>query len=109
MLSSGGISLFIYNAERAPQTSPGLMHNKFFLFEENILSRSVVWTGSFNVTAAAGKSNRENVIVSEEKLYIDKYSKEFEQLKKYCDVYQIPRAAVPSERDKNNSGMLEKK
>jgi len=96
VLHDGKVDLYVYNPERAKTVVPGLMHNKFFLFKENILGKSLVWTGSFNLTVAAGKANRENVLVSEEKLYVDKFTQEFEQLKRYCDRYQKSVPAITS-------------
>ena len=94
LLHDGKITLYLYNPERAKTALQGLMHNKFFLFKDNVLGKSLVWTGSFNVTVAASKANRENVLVSEEKLYIDKFTQEFNQLKKLCDRYQKPISAT---------------
>jgi phosphatidylserine/phosphatidylglycerophosphate/cardiolipin synthase-like enzyme len=94
VLHDGKVGLYVYNPERAKTAMQGLMHNKFFLFKDNIFGKSLVWTGSFNVTVAAGKANRENVLVSEEKLYVEKFTQEFEQLKKYCDRYQKPIPAI---------------
>jgi len=97
ILHEGKVSLYIYNPERAKTALQGLMHNKFFLFKENMFGKSLVWTGSFNVTVAAGKANRENVLVSEEKLYVEKFTQEFEQLKKYCDRYQKSVPAITNQ------------
>lgn len=98
ILAEGNIKLYVYNPQRVPQAQQGLMHNKFFIFQENILGRSVVWTGSFNATGAAGKVNRENVVVTEERIFVDKFLQEFDQLKNYCDQYQLPKAVTVSEK-----------
>jgi len=92
VLHDGNITIHIYNPEKAKTAVQGLMHNKFFLFKENILGKPLLWTGSFNVTVAASKANRENVLVSEEKLYLEKFSQEFDRLKTWCDRYQKPNA-----------------
>ena len=52
-----------------------LMHHKFM-----IVDRTLVVTGSFNWTKAAANDNRENVIVVDDKYFIDKYSEEFKKL-----------------------------
>jgi len=64
------------------------------LFKNNVLDKALVWTGSFNVTVAASKANRENVLVSEDKLHIDKFVQEFDRLRAQCDRYQKPIPAV---------------
>jgi phosphatidylserine/phosphatidylglycerophosphate/cardiolipin synthase-like enzyme len=94
LLADGNIILYVYNPQRAEQPLQGVMHNKFFLFQDNILGRSIVWTGSFNATGAACKANRENVVVSEERVYAEKFLQEFERLKMCCDHYQQPQAVL---------------
>lgn len=108
-LAEGNIKLYVYNPQRVPQAQQGLMHNKFFIFQENILARSLVWTGSFNATGAAGKVNRENVVVTEERIFVDKFLQEFDQLKRYCDQYQLPKAVVVSEQQTSPNVKAEKK
>jgi phosphatidylserine/phosphatidylglycerophosphate/cardiolipin synthase-like enzyme len=90
VLHDGNITIHIYNPEKAKTAVQGLMHNKFFLFKDNILGKSLLWTGSFNVTVAASKANRENVLVSEEILYLEKFTQEFDRLKTWCDYYRKP-------------------
>jgi len=90
MLHDGNVELYLYNPEQTKNTVPGLMHNKFFLFKDNMHGKSLVWTGSFNATVAASKLNRENVLISEEKLYVDKFTHEFNRLKACCNRYQKP-------------------
>ena len=51
------------------------MHNKFMLVDQLYLV-----TGSFNWTFQAGKSNQENVVVSDGKFYIERYHEEFSKL-----------------------------
>jgi phosphatidylserine/phosphatidylglycerophosphate/cardiolipin synthase-like enzyme len=54
-----------------------LMHDKFCVF-----GNKLVWTGSFNFTFEGTHSNRENVIVFENKEIAARYLEEFEHLKK---------------------------
>jgi phosphatidylserine/phosphatidylglycerophosphate/cardiolipin synthase-like enzyme len=42
----------------------------------------LVWTGSFNVTKAASKYNRENVLIIQSRQLADDYAAEFELLKR---------------------------
>ena len=58
------------------------MHNKFVLFENNILGKSLVSTGSFNFTRAAHRNNQENILVLDDDLFVMKYGKKFEQIKR---------------------------
>src|ERR1700722_14456754 len=61
-----------------------LMHDKFCVFGDNR-----VWTGSFNFTFEAANSNRENVIILENKEIASRYLAEFERLKKQgCQSYR---------------------
>lgn len=53
---------------------PGIMHNKFCVFD-----RSIVWTGSFNPTGT--KNTADNVIIINSTLLAANYLQEFEELK----------------------------
>lgn len=53
-----------------------LMHNKFCIF-----GQKTVWTGSFNFTSEASKSNQENVVVLRDQAAARKYLGEFERVK----------------------------
>lgn len=88
LLHLGHVKLFVYNASAAPIKGVSLMHNKFALFEKNILGKSLVCTGSFNFTRSAHRSNQENIVVLDDVLLVNKYIKKFEQLKESSDHYQ---------------------
>lgn len=88
LLDQGGVKLFIYNARCIQKNVSSLMHNKFVVFGNNILGKSLVCTGSFNFTRAAHHSNQENVLVLDDAMVITKYGKKFEQLKECSDHYQ---------------------
>jgi mitochondrial cardiolipin hydrolase len=62
--------------KKVKQRKP-LMHDKFC-----VLGESCVWTGSFNFTFEATRSNRENVVVLESSQVAKQYLDEFERLKK---------------------------
>lgn len=78
-----GIPLFIYSNPSAKKntffpTGP-IMHHKFALFDDVKL-----WTGSFNWTVAANRSNQENVIITDEQHVCNRFKYCFEQLKVFC-------------------------
>jgi len=88
LLYKGHVKLFVYNSSGIPKKGTSLMHNKFTLFGNNILGKSLVCTGSFNFTRAAHRSNQENVLVLDDDLLVNRYGKKFEQLKESSDHYQ---------------------
>lgn len=61
-----------------------LMHNKFIIFKKNLSDKSILWTGSFNFTNRASKSNQENVIILESPDIIENYRKQFDVIKTRC-------------------------
>jgi Phosphatidylserine/phosphatidylglycerophosphate/cardiolipin synthases and related enzymes len=54
-----------------------LMHNKFIVFVDTIAHKTLVWTGSFNLSRAANEVNQENVIIVENAHLADLYRKHF--------------------------------
>lgn len=98
LLHQGGVKLFVYNGNCVQKNIPSLMHNKFVLFEKNILGKSLVCTGSFNFTRAAHRSNQENVLVLDDDLFVTKYGKKFEQLKECSDHYQERNAVKQTKK-----------
>lgn len=74
-------NLSIYTFAPKAKTSYCLMHNKFAIFENNILDRSIIWTGSFNWTKSANNSNQENVVINDDAEIIADFNKQFEILK----------------------------
>lgn len=64
-------------AGRKVRQKPPLMHDKFCVFGDKR-----VWTGSFNFTHEATSSNRENVVILENREIAQLYLDEFERLKK---------------------------
>lgn len=79
------IDVYIYNPNHAKENKnrliASIMHNKFIVFENNILNRSLIWTGSYNFTKSAHQRNQENVIVLDDELVIAKYGQQFDLLK----------------------------
>ncbi len=92
LLKDNGIDVFLYKPKTKKNNSRlnEIMHNKFAIFDNK------VWTGSFNWTVSAGRSNRENVICVQEDAVCKRYEKEFEKLKRRC-VLSSP------EKNKNNN------
>lgn len=87
-LYEGGISVFICMPERKGARS-SLMHNKFVLFESNIYGRSIVWTGSANLTRSAfGEIHHENIVVLDDPVLYKEYERQFAQLKKRSERYE---------------------
>jgi phosphatidylserine/phosphatidylglycerophosphate/cardiolipin synthase-like enzyme len=98
LLHQGGVKLFVYNPRSMQKNVPSLMHNKFVVFGNNILGKSLVCTGSFNFTRAAHHSNQENVLILDDSTIVTRYGKKFEQLKEYSDYYQKRNAVRQTKR-----------
>ncbi|MCL5875952.1 MAG: phospholipase D-like domain-containing protein [Candidatus Dependentiae bacterium] len=80
MLKDSKITVYTYQ----PQSSGivnDIMHNKFIVFKDNIHHKSLLWTGSFNLTKSANDRNHENVLIVEEPCLVEQYEKRFEYLK----------------------------
>ena len=60
-----------------------IMHNKFI-----VVDGQAVETGSFNLTAAAEKSNAENVIVLHDPAVAQRYGQEWERL--WAESHEMP-------------------
>lgn len=58
-----------------------LMHNKFFLFQKSLFNKSIIWSGSANITGVGLHKNCENVLVWENAMDYKLYKQQFEQLK----------------------------
>lgn len=58
-----------------PDSSQGLMHDKFFVIDGRIIG-----TGSFNWTSAAENDNAENLIIVSSEVLASKYLREFDVL-----------------------------
>ncbi|MBM3887085.1 hypothetical protein FJ364_04080 [Candidatus Dependentiae bacterium] len=83
MLQDHGMTIFIYDPPKTKSynkafNSGPIMHHKFALFD------NIVWTGSFNWTVAANRSNQENVIITDDQIAQTRYAQCFERLKSLC-------------------------
>ena len=74
-LTDVGIPVYVWAPETKKKRKP-LMHHKFCLFGD-----SVLWTGSFNLTYEANRSNQENVLVIDAPDVVKKYKEQFDALK----------------------------
>lgn len=72
-----------------------MMHNKFA-----IIDRSLLITGSYNWTARAERSNRENILfIKEAPEIIKKYDDEFENMWNSSEEAKIPEVQSPDKQD----------
>lgn len=100
MLHTNNIQVYIYNPKYTQQPTAGAMHNKFLLFKNNVLNKSLVWTGSFNMTRSANEQNQENVLVLDDMFIVQKFTDQFVHLKKCCTYYRVPVPVIAT----NNVG-----
>jgi len=90
-ISRLGGKVFLFDAKKVEgkKNQDVIMHHKFCLFGENQEGKSLVWTGSFNFTLSAAHYNRENAIILADPSIYERYSQEFERLKKIsCKSYK---------------------
>lgn len=83
LLRKAGVEVAIFDGKA--REDGALMHNKFYLFGENINNKSLLWTGSANTTKSGYERNRENVMVVDEPVMFGRYGKEFELLLTVAD------------------------
>ena len=78
VLVDGGVNVYVY-LPKEQNCWTALLHHKFCLFESN----QGIWTGSYNFTYKAEKSNMENavLITGDEKSFYT-FKKEFEDLQR---------------------------
>lgn len=77
LLIEAGIPVYIYPSAFVRS----LMHNKFIVFSRS-LDRSILATGSFNMTISAGKANQENFLFIDDIDLIRQYIARFEHIKR---------------------------
>jgi phosphatidylserine/phosphatidylglycerophosphate/cardiolipin synthase-like enzyme len=79
-LANHKIPIWIYQiCETDKQES--LMHDKFCIFEDNFMHKSLVWTGSYNFTRRASTANQENIIILDAPEIVESFTKHFQILK----------------------------
>lgn len=70
-----------------------IMHNKFFVFDNTIGGKAVLFTGSANATMGGTTRNEENVWIIENKKIIDQYKNKFDTLKKKIALMPAPKSS----------------
>ncbi len=80
MLKDAKITIYHYEPQSKGMVND-IMHHKFIIFKDNIHHKSLLWTGSFNLTKSANDKNHENVVVIEEPCLVEQYDKRFDYLK----------------------------
>lgn len=75
LLRKAGLEVAVFDGKT--HEDGALMHNKFFLFQQNFKNKKLIWTGSANTTKSGYARNHENVIIFEEPTLFARYEKEF--------------------------------
>jgi phosphatidylserine/phosphatidylglycerophosphate/cardiolipin synthase-like enzyme len=96
-LQEKGIVVLVYNPSNKTVLN-NIMHNKFVIFGKNVGGKSLVWTGSFNITKSARLNNQENIIILDEMHIIDRYSKQFALLQKRTKIKEPIKIAQRKKR-----------
>lgn len=91
LLANDKIPVWAYQTGTDREAS--LMHNKFCVFEDNIMNKTIVWTGSYNFTVRATARNQENVLIVDNKRVTEQYLKQFEVLKTRSLLISGPQGA----------------
>jgi len=78
LLRKAGVEVYIFDGKT--REDGALMHNKFYLFEQNIKNKKLLWTGSANTTKSGYTRNHENVMIVDDPLLFARYAKEFDLL-----------------------------
>ncbi len=88
-LYNNGINLSVFNTSalmkkksKSKKSLLPLMHHKFIIFEKNINNKSILLTGSFNLTYSANVLNCENIVILDDVLLLELYNSEFNNIKK---------------------------
>lgn len=80
-LSQEGITIYIYNPDASKTTLSNKMHNKFLICGKNIEDKELIWIGSFNFTKSADIANQESVVVLDDSVIINQFTKQYAKLK----------------------------
>jgi phosphatidylserine/phosphatidylglycerophosphate/cardiolipin synthase-like enzyme len=74
-------SIYIYNNDYNKATLANRMHHKFVIFGKNIANKKLIWLGSYNFTKSANAANQESIVLIENPLIIEQFTKQFSRLK----------------------------
>jgi phosphatidylserine/phosphatidylglycerophosphate/cardiolipin synthase-like enzyme len=91
LLANDKIPVWVYQSSGTGAHQDSIMHNKFCVFEDNILHKMLIWTGSYNFTVRATARNQENVVILDNKKMAEQYLKQFEILKTRSLLISGPR------------------
>jgi phosphatidylserine/phosphatidylglycerophosphate/cardiolipin synthase-like enzyme len=79
-LMKRGIPVHLYKGLQVDaQDRPGIMHNKFIIFESP--ARTIAVTGSYNLTHSAANKNQENMVLIDHPETIQEFKRQFSALK----------------------------
>jgi hypothetical protein len=92
VLHSSNLSYCAWKNIVSTSSYPPKMHNKFFIFSDNIFNQSILVTGSANCTLSAQNNNWENLIVSNNPELITQFSNRFDYLlqSSHCTLSTFP-------------------
>jgi len=100
LLEEHAVPVYVFNGKKIKNGPyPPLMHNKFALFKKNIAAKSILWTGSFNLTRTATLHNQENVIVLDDPVLFQQFDQQFSIVKSRCKPYKT--SLVVAQRAQN--------
>ncbi len=68
------------NMPESADDRPGIMHNKFMVF--NLRDRAIALTGSYNLTNSAAHKNQENMVLFDHSQTVQEFKAQFEALMK---------------------------
>ena len=87
LLAKKNITIYIYpQLKNIDKAAASLMHNKFIIFDSSMYGKTILWTGSFNLSRAASYNNQENVIILDDPSLITAYAQRFSLLKYHADL-----------------------
>lgn len=81
------INVLVYDPQAHKNFFVSLMHHKFILLDSNVYNKSLIITGSFNLTKAAHVRNKENIVILDDRTIKKQFSEQFEQIKKQSNLY----------------------
>ena len=103
-LANNNIPVWVFQVD---QLNRALMHNKLAIFYDNILDKSIVFTGSYNFTRNANNANQENVVILDNKEITDRYKAQFDILKRRSLLISGTNAKHPQPEPSINRNTIE--
>jgi phosphatidylserine/phosphatidylglycerophosphate/cardiolipin synthase-like enzyme len=87
LLSTEGVSVFVYNAQGGNKGRSSTMHHKFLVLSGASHRTPSVVTGSFNFTRSACDSNQENIVIVTDPSVVERFDTQFNKIKQLCYRY----------------------